>query len=56
MLGQLAAELCHPVLSYNHFSFGDTLYVQVNGTAMDVPIAPEWANIFMAYVELSAHL
>jgi hypothetical protein len=40
------------VLRHNFFSFGDTLYHQVSGTAMGTNGAPSFANLFMLFFEM----
>ena len=39
------------ILEYNHFKFQDEHYPQIKGTAMGTPMAPQYANIFMAHLE-----
>ena len=36
------------VLTLNNFSFDEVHYLQLTGTAMGTPVAPSYANIFMA--------
>ena len=38
------------ILKKNYFKFRDT-YLQIHGTAMGSPFAPNYANIFMDYIE-----
>ncbi|XP_077674347.1 uncharacterized protein LOC144265548 [Eretmochelys imbricata] len=47
----LVAELCDFVLTHNYFTFGDNVYLQISSTAMDTRMAPQYANVFMAYLE-----
>ncbi|CAM2119844.1 unnamed protein product [Caretta caretta] len=54
----LMAELSDFVLTHNHFTFWDNVYLQVSGTAMGTRMAPQYANIFTADLEqrfLSSH-
>ena len=39
------------VLQSNAFRFGDAIYRQIMGTAMGTPMAPNYANLFMAKFE-----
>ena len=39
------------ILEDNHFKFQDEHYPQIKGTAMSTPMAPQYANIFMAHLE-----
>jgi hypothetical protein len=39
------------VMRCNIFSFGDTLWCQISGTAMGCPPAPPWANTFFGLFE-----
>ena len=39
------------ILKKNYFKFRDTFYLQIHGTAMGSPFAPNYANIFMDYIE-----
>ncbi|XP_074800310.1 uncharacterized protein LOC141982282 [Natator depressus] len=47
----LVAELCDFVLTHNYFTFGDNVYLQINGTAMGTCMTPQYANIFKADLE-----
>lgn len=44
-------DLLKIVLGHNYFQFADTMYHQVQGTAMGTKMAPSYANIFMAELE-----
>ena len=44
-------DLLKIVLEHNYFQFADTMYHQVQGTAMGTKMAPSYANIFMAELE-----
>ena len=35
------------ILKHNYFEFDDRCYIQIHGTAMGTPFAPNFANIFM---------
>ena len=39
------------VLKSNAFRFGNNIYRQIMGTAMGTPMAPNYANLFMADYE-----
>ena len=39
------------VLENNYFEFNDTLYKQIHGTAMGSSLAPNYANLFLGYLE-----
>ena len=39
------------ILENNYFTFDNKFYLQVHGTAMGTPFAPNYANIFMAKIE-----
>ncbi|XP_012941014.1 uncharacterized protein LOC106012483, partial [Aplysia californica] len=41
-------QLLELVLTLNNFSFNDQHFLQLTGTAMGTPVAPSYANIFMA--------
>ena len=41
-------KLLHLVLTLNNFSFNNNHYLQLTGTAMGTPVAPSYANLFMA--------
>lgn len=40
------------VLNYNHFEFDQKHFLQISGTAMGTKMAPNYANIFMASLEI----
>ena len=44
-------QLTKFILEHNHFKFQDEHYLQIKGTAMGTPMAPQYANIFMAHLE-----
>ncbi len=44
-------DLLNIVLTKNYFQFADTMYHQVQGTAMGTKMAPAYANLFMAELE-----
>ena len=39
------------ILQYNHFTFNGKTYLQIHGTSMGTPFAPNYANVFMAEIE-----
>ena len=39
------------ILENNYFTFDDKFYLQIHGTAMGTPFAPNYANIFMTKIE-----
>ena len=41
------------ILKKNSFEFGDRHYLQIHGTAMGTRMAPSYANLFMANLEVS---
>ena len=45
------SDLLHIVLTKNYFQFADSMYHQVQGTAMGTKMAPSYANLFMAELE-----
>lgn len=45
------ADLLDIVLTQNYFQFADSMYQQVQGTAMGTKMAPAYANLFMADLE-----
>ena len=45
------SNLAHQVLTKNYCSFNDKLYEQIQGTAMGTRMAPNYAIIFMHYLE-----
>lgn len=44
-------ELIRLILSSNCFSFLDSFFKQIKGTAMGTPMAPSYANLFMTKIE-----
>ena len=44
-------NLAHQVLTKNYFQFNEQLYIQKQGTAMGTKMAPNYAIIFMHYLE-----
>ena len=53
LLKMFISNLVHKVLTKNYFSFSGTLYEQIQGTAMGSRMAPNYAIIFMHYLETS---
>ena len=45
------SDLLNIVLTQNYFQFNDSMYHQVQGTAMGTKMAPSYANLFMAELE-----
>jgi len=45
------SDLLNIVLTQNYFQFADSMYHQVQGTAMGTKMAPAYANLFMADLE-----
>ena len=45
------ADLLGLVLKHNYFQFHDSMYHQIQGTAMGTKMAPAYANLFMAEIE-----
>ena len=59
LLKMFISNLAHQVLTKNYFSFNGILYEQIQGTAMGTRMAPNYAIIFMHYLDtnfLSNHL
>lgn len=48
---ELIVCLCKWVLQNNYMSFGNTVWVQLCGTAMGTPLAVSFANIYLAMLE-----
>ncbi|XP_033121407.1 uncharacterized protein LOC117120505 [Anneissia japonica] len=48
---ELICKLTNFILSHNYFLFDSDMYLQINGTAMGTPMAPQYANIFMSNLE-----
>ena len=48
----LICRLGNLVLTKNYFTFSNSLYRQIQGTAMGTRIAPSYAKIFMKYIEI----
>ena len=51
LLKMFISDLAHQVLTTNYFSFNGKLYEQIQGTSMGTRIAPNYAIIFMHYLE-----
>ena len=51
LLKMFISILAHQVLTKNYFSFNGILYEQIQGTAMGTRMAPNYAIIFMHYLE-----
>ena len=51
LLKMFIANLTHQVLTKSYFKFNDKLYEQIQGTAMGTRMAPNYAIIFMHYLE-----
>ncbi|KAJ7341592.1 hypothetical protein JRQ81_005884, partial [Phrynocephalus forsythii] len=47
----IITTLCDFVLTHNYFTFDNKTYLQINRTAMETPMAPQYSNIFMADLE-----
>ena len=45
-------ELLHSATSTVEFSFGNTIYRQIDWVAMGSPLGPAIANIFVGYYEV----
>jgi len=50
-LHDLILEGLKIVMNWNFFTFGDLCYKQLTGTAMGSPVAPSFANLYLAYYE-----
>ena len=48
---QTLADMLNIVLTKNYFQFDNSMYHQIQGTAMGTKMAPAYANLFMAKVE-----
>jgi len=44
-------DIIKTVLTKNYFQFNDSMYHQIQGTAMGTKMAPAYANLFMAELE-----
>lgn len=44
-------QLSEFVLTKNYFTFEESVYLQIKGTAMGTPFAPSYANLYMANLE-----
>ena len=51
LLRMFICNLAHQVLTKNYFIFNKQLYIQKQGTAMGTRMAPNYAIIFMHYLE-----
>lgn len=51
LLIDFLCKLTRIILSNNYFSFGDQVYLQVNGTAMGTPVAVVFACLFIDHLE-----
>ena len=51
VLKMFISNLIHQVLTKNYFKFNDKLYEQIQGTAKGTRMAPNYAIIFMHYLE-----
>lgn len=49
---QLIFELNNIILKHNTFTFEKRLFVQINGTAMGTKMAPAYANLVLAFLEV----
>jgi hypothetical protein len=45
-------DLAHLILTHNVMSFGNTYWLQINGTAMGSPMAVTYASIYLTILEL----
>ena len=52
-LGIIIAYIAHQVLTKNYFTFNNQIHHQVQGTAMGTRMAPNYAIIFMGYLEIT---
>ena len=48
---EIIGELVHIALNNNVFEFNDKFYLQIQGTAMDTKMSPDFADIFMGKLE-----
>ena len=48
----LICRLANLVLTKNYFTFKNSLYRQIQSTAMETRMAPSYANIFINYIEI----
>ena len=51
LLKMFISNLTHQVLTKNYFKFNDKLYEQIQGTALGTRMAPNYAIIFMHFLE-----
>ena len=51
LLKMFISNLTHQVLTKNYFNFNGRLYEQIQGTAMGTKMVPNYAIIFMHYLE-----
>ena len=47
-------DLVRMILTMNNFTFNDSHYVQIHGTAMGTKMAPSFANLFLGHFENNA--
>ena len=48
----LICRLVNLVLTKNYFTFNNSLYRKIQGTAKGTRMSPSYANIFMKYIEI----
>ena len=48
---QTITEILSTIHNNNYFTFNNETVLQIHGTAMGSPMAPSYANIFMAMLE-----
>ena len=48
---KVLVEHWHSATSTVEFSFDNTIYGQIDGVAMGLPLGPDFANIFVGYYE-----